>query len=433
MDFGASLSPMEGFGSPTAASGTAFSDPFGGAASGGGSGAFGDLTGFGSTDPVKPKKNKKKDKKDKDKSGMDPFGDMGGGDTSMAFDWVGGSGGGNGGASTSVGDIRTVTFETGLADPFADEVGSHGGRRKKTADPFDDPFAPTGALSDSNPDRSPTRQGSDPRKSFEAVIAADREVVQQLRREVDDIADIVRREQDEGRQLQRLAHEKQDETARLQQQEKTLLESLTAAKKKLQSVRETVRAELVTARQSAEARFQVAVGDHQNVNLAHLSLHNDLLQASQELALLQEKLDDDRRTCDHFHQANKLLQVHNAELDHQLEHLKIERKQLTEEVLKEKEGVKRDERELAELRNKVAQLRRSCLVEHHERLQKASKDEALAAMKGRDAAVRGAQPTRPHDHGGHSWSAHVFNPTGPQTSAPAKRGVPVGLQGPGAG
>jgi len=400
----------------------------------GGSGAAGD----GGWDSEKKRKKKKKDKGGDFDSGWGGDGsapgfgqgDDFGSSAPQGGDFGGGGGGGVGGDSHTGGGHFGSTSDGGFG----------GG--------FDAGMPPTlgSTMQESQLDRlAQDRQGldgkaikGDPIGSFKAVIAADREVLQQLRREVEELGDIVRREQDEGRDLQNQVRETQDEGHRLSDQEQHLMHGLNSAKGKLTAVREDVRRELLVARQGAETRLQVAMGEQHNVNLDNLHLQFDLQHVAQELEFLQRKLEDDKRTCDFFAEANRLLHMHNDELDTQLEHLKQERKHLSEEAVKEKDQVKGEERQLAELRNKVAQLRRSKLAAHHELKEAQSREQMMREMKGGTpqvaASPSGVQaPQRQAPAVAHSWAQHVYTPTGPHGANQPARGVPGGMQAPGAG
>jgi len=251
--------------------------------------------------------------------------------------------------------------------------------------------------------------------SARAVIAADREVLQQLRREVDELGELVRREQDAGRHLQGEVQESQDKGHNLAQEERQLTSALEEAKAKLRGLRV----------------------EHRGTNLESLSLGSDRGHVAEELSFLQHRAEDDRRSLDVLNQANQLLQRHNVELDTQLKTLEMDRKNLTYEGTQEKELAKREERELAELRNQAERLRRAKLASHHEEREAQSREQRLREIKGGvvSASPMGS-PQRPMQSAGHSWAQHVSGVTSPSLGAsPAssqKRGGPIGMRGPGA-
>merc|ERR1719401_2697216 len=106
------------------------------------------------------------------------------------------------------------------------------------------------------------------------------------------------------------------------------------------------------------ARLAQVRDEHRSINVDDVSLNTDRAHAAEELAFLQKKVDDDVNTIAFFTRANERLERHNKELATQTTILEQERKNLTREAQRDREAAKREERQLAELRNRVDQLRR---------------------------------------------------------------------------
>jgi len=258
-----------------------------------------------------------------------------------------------------------------------------------------------------------------------AVVAADREVLQTLQREVSELGERLSREQDLGRQLQHEVQESIEHGARLTEEEGQLAAALQEAKAKLRRVRE----------------------EHRSTNLEFLSLYSDCGHVAEELSFLNRRAEDDRRTMEVLTQANKLLQRHNEDLEAQRSTLEGERKALSFESAQERELAKKEERELAALKHQAERLNRVKMASHYEQEEAKVRDQRLQEIKKGSIVTaspvgspqRSAQGS-PHGGGGgggHSWAQHVSTATSPYLgSSPSASqkvlGGPPSMRAPGA-
>jgi len=269
--------------------------------------------------------------------------------------------------------------------------------------------SPDADLRDLGDDRFHVSSVHDPASAFEAVLAADREVTEDLRREVEHLRELLRAEQDNGLSLEREVRGLYEEKQRLVMEAK----------------------QLSAAHHQGMARLAAIREEHRSIDVDEASLHTDRSQAAEELAFLQQKVDDDLNTVVFFSKANDRLERHNKELALQMATLEMERKNLSREAQLDLQAAKREERQLAELRNRADQLRRSKVALHQQSHQARSREDYLREVRrGTAASSPSLQAQKPQAQpaGSHSWASHVSTPlrSGMGASFPPRLGSQAG-------
>uniref|UniRef100_A0A7S4PVM6 Uncharacterized protein n=1 Tax=Alexandrium monilatum TaxID=311494 RepID=A0A7S4PVM6_9DINO len=190
-----------------------------------------------------------------------------------------------------------------------------------------------------------------PLARFEAVIAADREVLRHLRREVDSLDGELNTLRDSCGQLGDTVQRQREEGDSLVDQQHQL------------------------ERQLQDARYQlrVACDDRRTTNLEVLSLRHDREHFQEELLFLQRTAEDEMQRLEDIHRANEFLQRSTEDASAEIELLEQQRRELLRQVAGERELNRAQEREAAELRCKLERMRR---------------EQAAAMERRRDALAR---------------------------------------------
>lgn len=360
--------------------------------------------------------SKKKKKKKKDKHGESDFGGGGGFGKSDVGGFGGGGGlggaydGGGGGFGDDLGRSGGLSggglggdYDGGLGT-FGDGRGLDGGSDFGGGGRGGDRFGggsdfgggdrhdrPRSAGSRSpGGGRSPRagfgldRETLGPRPTLDQLLAQEREARQKIARDSDQFAEAVRTERGRDDQLEREIRDLEAEVRRVQDQERSLRQEVDTAKAQLQAGREA----------------------HRSTDLHDLTASADRAQIHEEVEFLRQKAEDDLKTSSFMQNSNVQLERHNEDLKQQVLRLEQERKIIGSEVAQEKEAAQKEARQLAELRNRVDQIHRQRLANHHQSQQEAYQRHELNRLK------QGNQSSTHHE--GHSWANHVSTPGGAQ-------------------
>lgn len=229
---------------------------------------------------------------------------------------------------------------------------------------------------------------------FESIIAADREVSRQLRREVDDLHEELRQVQEACLQLERQVAKEQGDVEALSGEKGRLERQLRDAKQHLIELRD----------------------DRRAVNLESLSLRRDRGHFAEELAFLKRLAQDEEETLEALRRANGFLERSYRDLEGHTELLEQQRRELLIQVTKEREQVRLDERENGEMRNKLERLRRELLAVTSERREANVREHRIREMQtiGQPAFASNGRPKEVlHAEGqGHSWATSLLSSTG---------------------
>lgn len=237
---------------------------------------------------------------------------------------------------------------------------------------------------------------------FEAVISADRAVSRQLRREVDGLEEELRQIREARHQLERQVHHEQQESERLAQQRRQLEAQTQDAKRRLAELRE----------------------DRRAVNLESISLRRDRCHFSEELAFLKRTAEDEERTLEVIRRANQFLDKSYRDLELHTEQLEGQRKELLQEVHKERELVRTEERHSAEMRNRLERMRREHAASVSELREANLRELRIREMQGDSGLQGGAWQATSN---GHSWAHKVMGAPGvPAASAAPAPGLAAG-------
>mmetsp|Transcript_27226 Transcript_27226/g.76572 ORF Transcript_27226/g.76572 Transcript_27226/m.76572 type:complete len:252 (+) Transcript_27226:923-1678(+) len=219
---------------------------------------------------------------------------------------------------------------------------------------------------------------------FESIMAADREVCRQLRREVDEMQDELRHMLDLRSQVERQLMDAQQSEAKVSNQSSQLEGKLDEAKRRLGDVRESRRA----------------------MNLDSLSLRRDRTHCEEELAFLRRMAEDEAYSLEASRQANSLLEKSYQELEGHTEVLERQRRTLAQQVQQERDLVRQEERGSAALRNNLEQLRRQQATNDASRQEVLDRHQLTRDLQtlGRPAAAGRGMVQPP---GGHSWAQNI--------------------------
>lgn len=216
---------------------------------------------------------------------------------------------------------------------------------------------------------------------FDSIMAADREVSRQLRREVDELQDELRHMREVRGQLQQRLHEERSAAGSVADQCAQLEASVSDARRRLADLREERRA----------------------VNLEGLSLRRDRLHCSEELQFMQDMMTDEEQMLETVYHANNFLDKSQNDLELHTEVLERQRRNLLQQVSKEKELVRHEERQNAELRNRLEQLRRQQAAQAVER-----REAILREQKIREMQEHGRLASRPLSlPSTHTWAQTI--------------------------
>lgn len=371
-------------------------------------------------DPDLGKKKKKKKNKDKDDGfgGGDYGGDYGGnyggdvGGLGGALDDFGGGGlgrnsgdmdfGGGGGLGRS--RNNSGDFGGGFGGGGLDDYGGGLGGSRSGLDDYGGGLdygrkSPKGNRSPRSPksygnDRFDMHDGLGEAPSLDRVLAKEREIRQQLERESDKFSEAVRTERAQDQRLEQEVNDLQRQSRELEDRERKLRSDVDDAKAQLQAAREA----------------------HRGTDLQDLTASADRGHVQDELEFLNRKAEDDEKTLNFMSNSNQQLERHNEDLRQQVLRLERERKIIGAEVTTEREQAKQEARQVAELRNRVEQLRRQRVANHQQNLHEERQKHELNKIK--QGAVAPAVNVQ-----GHSWAGHVSTPGGQQVNAP---GPPLG-------
>lgn len=196
--------------------------------------------------------------------------------------------------------------------------------------------------------------------NFEAVIAADREASRRLQREVDDLEGELRQVHKELDQLeQRAQHDRRDGEDMVEQR-RQLERQLREAKQRLAELHE----------------------ERRTVNLEGISLHRDRKHFSEELAFLRHMGDDEEQALEAIRRANHFLEKSYRDLEVHTEQLEQQRACLLREVANERELVRQEERQTAEMRTRLERMRREQVAAATDRREAYAREQKVRAMQG---------------------------------------------------
>eukprot|EP00929_Paragymnodinium_shiwhaense_P094807 TRINITY_DN55618_c0_g1_i1.p1 TRINITY_DN55618_c0_g1~~TRINITY_DN55618_c0_g1_i1.p1 ORF type:complete len:873 (-),score=252.07 TRINITY_DN55618_c0_g1_i1:151-2769(-) len=381
------------------------------------------------------KKKKKKKDKDKDVDALaGGFGaDAGGGGGDFGVTWAdsGGLGGGGGfGGSASPGNRDALPMSTADTDTAGNQWdafkpsgslspsrrGSEAGLGLSGQPPDLGHRRPSGAFMQDEAARERNRvqeqQLSAAAVHFEAVIEADRQLSKQLRSEVDELEEELRYIRETRDKLEtQLTHE-QRECEQLKDERKQLDKQSQDMKRRLQELRD--------ARRSA--------------NLESISLRRDRSHFAEELAFLRRTVEDEERTIEAMRRANQFLDKSYRDLDAHTEELERQRRELAKQVQREKDLQRQEERQNADLRNRLERMRRERVASANDRRQGDMRDMAVREMQGANVVHHngGVQVPSRFASGArdHTWAPGVFSSDDPISSGGL--GSNYGARSPGA-
>ncbi|CAE8701795.1 unnamed protein product, partial [Polarella glacialis] len=248
---------------------------------------------------------------------------------------------------------------------------------------------------------------------FDAIVAVDKEVSQQLRREVDELDRELRQTQELAVQIERQAAQEQRDFERLADEKQKLEKQLSDAKQQLLDFRE----------------------DRRAVNLESLSLRRDRGHLVEELAFLRRMAEDEEETLEVLGRTNQYLDSSYHDLEASAELLEQQRRELLNQIAKEREQVRHEERQNAELRNTLERLRREQAAvaqgnqEKHQqqlRVREMQGDLGPGLPKALSASGFSMPPPR-SSQDSHSWASGLLGP--PQSSQQLQAVVPAGARG----
>merc|ERR1711920_1096948 len=148
--------------------------------------------------------------------------------------------------------------------------------------------------------------------------------------------------------------------------------------------------------------------DRRAVNLESLSLRRDRTHFAEECALLQQMAGDEEKTLDVVQKANQYLEKSYYELDAQTGLLEQQRRELLQQVTKEKELVRVEERQSAELRNTLERMKREHITIVAERREANRREQQIIEMQTDGQQVHSQTDRRPREalqKQGHSWAS----------------------------
>lgn len=264
-------------------------------------------------------------------------------------------------------------WDTGGGDLFATE-------------PYEPPFEPRYEYENVRPQG----QGelSSMVKHFEAVIEADRALSKHLRREVDDLEQDLRNVRETKDQLERTVRQEQEDGDRANEQRRHLERQLQEKKQRLADLRDERRA----------------------VNLESISLRRDRDHYAEELQFLQRMAEEEEQTLETVRSSNQFLEKSQKTLELHTHQLEVQRKEVLAQVSKERELVRQEERQNAELRNKLERMRREQQQVAMSRQEASHRQERLRQYQTDGPPVPMSMDGRPRDPSrmeSHSWAHNL--------------------------
>lgn len=216
---------------------------------------------------------------------------------------------------------------------------------------------------------------------FESIIAADREVCKQLRREVDELDDEMRHMRELSNQVHQQLQQQKEDQGRLASQHSNLESCLDEARRRLAELRDSRRA----------------------MNLESLSLRRDRSHCEEELGFLKRMSEDEAESLEVARLANILLEKSCLDLEGHAEVLETQRRALAQQVYQERDLVRKEERGNAELRNKLGQLRRHQAINDASRREAEIRQQRIREMQGAGRFAPGGRSAL-EPASGHSWA-----------------------------
>mmetsp|Transcript_112243 Transcript_112243/g.312358 ORF Transcript_112243/g.312358 Transcript_112243/m.312358 type:complete len:240 (+) Transcript_112243:60-779(+) len=223
---------------------------------------------------------------------------------------------------------------------------------------------------------------------FEALIAADRAVLQQLRCEVDGLDSELRVLHDAGRQLGRQLQRQREEGDVLDVQQRELEGRLQAARQCLDG----------------------ACDDRRAASLEAVSLRHDREHCREELAFLQRTSGEEARLLEAIWRANELLERSNDELAAETGALERQRRELLQQVAEERELKRIQERETAELRSRLERMRREQAAAFERHKEARAREQRIQDMKC-DKLQWPVAVDRGANREGNTWAAALTRPS----------------------
>jgi len=169
--------------------------------------------------------------------------------------------------------------------------------------------------------------------------------------------------------------------------------------------------------------------DRRAVNLESISLHRDRGHFAEELTFLRRVAGEEEQTLEVVRAANQYLEKSFRDLEAHTELLDRQRKDLLQQVAKEKELVRNEERQNAEMRNRLERMRREQFTAATER-----REVDMREQKIREMQLDGPRPSAPADGRprdlpraeGHSWAKSVLVSGGVQGTGSGRHDASTG-------
>eukprot|EP00929_Paragymnodinium_shiwhaense_P090670 TRINITY_DN50824_c0_g1_i1.p1 TRINITY_DN50824_c0_g1~~TRINITY_DN50824_c0_g1_i1.p1 ORF type:complete len:845 (+),score=163.50 TRINITY_DN50824_c0_g1_i1:64-2598(+) len=220
---------------------------------------------------------------------------------------------------------------------------------------------------------------------FESVVAADRAVARQMEREVVDLEEELRHVNEARQQLERQVQQERRDAERTTDERSKLEQQMADSRRKLADMRE----------------------DRRALNLESISLGRDRAHFSEELSFLRRLAGDEAKSLEIILAANQLLERSCQDLEVHTAQLEVQRKELAQAVIAEKELLRQNERQNAELRNRLERARREHAAFLAERREASKREMTLRTMQSHyDNLPRQYQLQMP-PQGVHSWAHSV--------------------------
>eukprot|EP00747_Dinoflagellata_sp_TGD_P091801 gnl/TRDRNA2_/TRDRNA2_165190_c0_seq2.p1 gnl/TRDRNA2_/TRDRNA2_165190_c0~~gnl/TRDRNA2_/TRDRNA2_165190_c0_seq2.p1 ORF type:complete len:862 (-),score=165.77 gnl/TRDRNA2_/TRDRNA2_165190_c0_seq2:154-2529(-) len=225
-------------------------------------------------------------------------------------------------------------------------------------------------------------------RDFEVVIEADRAVSRQLRREVDTLEEELRHTRDTRDQLEQQVRNDQSRSEGFLETRRKLERELQEAKRRLAELRD----------------------DRRAVNLESISLRRDREHFAEELAFLQRMTKDEEQALEAMRRSNVYLEKSYKGLEAHTAQLERQRKEVLQQVAKEKDLIRQEERYNAEMRNKLERMRREHVQAVNGRREADLREQTLRVMQTdgpSPAPLMDNSSSRPSRGGPHSWAGAI--------------------------
>jgi len=240
---------------------------------------------------------------------------------------------------------------------------------------------------------------------FECVIAADKAVSRQLRREVDALEEELRHIREAKDQMEKHVSQDTRDAERLASQRTDLERQMEDGRRRLGEQRE----------------------DRRAVNLESISLRRDREHFADELAFLKRTFEDEERTMEVLQKANNFLEKAYHDLELHTVTLERQRKDLLSQVQQEGDLVRKQERQNAEMRNHLQRLRREQNTDNETRREASMREMAIREMQSDGPPVPAYVPAAAAGDS-HSWAQRVVPPR-PVGTAPVGSGSALSAGG----